>query len=133
MKCDLTIVVEIEKYCQQQSKGDGQEDLASAEIPKANQPWSIGSGKKCLTGRQGRDRDIFHVAVVNESGKEDDGKRSAIVLDEFPQVSRKQLGVTHYAASKGESEDQQADHDREIGRCGSVHSPLPRQDLDAFL
>jgi len=67
---------------------------------------------------------------MHEPSKEDDRKRSSIILDEHPNVMLEQWTLADDAAEISDDEYKQCDHDRQI-EC--LAGSLTRKDLDAFL
>lgn len=131
--CKPTVVVEVEQDRQQNRKWDGKEDIPHVKIPERHQPVSVQGREERPAGGQRCEIYIFHVADMNETREEDNGQRSAIVLEEFPNNPLEETAVSKLAADPPAHQDEKCNHDAQVGRCFSYFAPLPGQDLDALL
>lgn len=69
---------------------------------------------------------------MNEPGEEDNSERSAIVLDELPDVALEERTTSDDSAQVSYSQDQESDGYRQISSWLSG-CPLPCKNLDALL
>lgn len=76
---------------------------------------------------------VPHVSNMDEAGEKDDCQRSTVILDEFSNRTFKQRAFANFTAEVGEHKDQKGNHDRKVRRSFPCYSPLPCQNLDAFL
>lgn len=126
-------MVKPEEYSQQKRKWNGEENLPNIDIPEVDQPFPVKGWKESFAGGQCGDLDTLHVANVNKPSEEDNRQRRAIVFDEFPDISLEETASTEFSADPTAHQNQESDHNAQIGRCLSNLSPLPGQDLDALL
>ena len=129
----LTVMIEPEQDRQENGKRHRQEYITDTHIPKMDQPTTIRRGKECLTRRQSLNDHIPHMSNMNESGKENNRQRRAIILDEFPHMALEKVAFSNNATSVCEPQNQETDHDGDICTVGSSQFPLSGQDLDTFL
>jgi len=126
-------MVKIKKYCEEDSKRHGKKDVANANIPQINKPVSVRGWKKCFRRGERLNSNILHVTVVDEASKENDGQRSAVVFDEFPDPPLKQTALADDSTNVTAHKNQKRNHDTEICGCLSGLVPLPGQNLDSLL
>lgn len=111
---ELTVMIEIKKYGQKHGKGDGKEDVADIDVPEVNKPATIPSRKERFAGWQGLQVDGVHPPYVNESGKEDDGKRGAIILNGLPDRALEKRAAPDDPAEVRNIEDQERYHNGQV-------------------
>lgn len=124
-------MVEPEEDGEQESKGDGDEDVGHGDIPEVDEPappWD--SRHECGSRRQRFDLDFLHLAHVDEAGEENECQRRAVVLEEDAHRVLEQAALAKLATDVGNGEDQQGHDDGEIEGL-SVAEHL--EDLDALL
>ena len=73
------------------------------------------------------------MADVYEASEEDDCQRRAVIFYEFSHVAVEESGFPDDAAEPGDAEDEEGDHDLQIGGGGTGETPLARKYLNAFL
>src|ERR1700761_3706331 len=98
-----------------------------------HKPVTIGSRMEGFARRQGLDMHILHVTNMDESGKENDRQRRAVVLNELPHVALQEVAFSEHAAPIGEAEHQEADHNREVSTRLTGQAPLSSEHLNTFL
>lgn len=96
-------MIKPEQNGQQDGKRDGEKDLADADVPEMDKPTAIGGGEERLACGQRLDVHILHVPHVDKTGEEDDGQRSAVVLDELPHVPLQQVALPEHATTIGKA------------------------------
>src|SRR5271155_480124 len=102
-----TVVIEVEEDCQQDGEWDGEEDVADGDVPEIDQPTSIFGRDECCAGWQGLNTDSLHVADVDESGKENDGERCAVVFYKFSNMSLEEFAFANDATSAADAEHEE--------------------------
>lgn len=128
-----TIVVKIEQNCQEKSKGNRKKDIANADVPKVHQPGAVGCRLERLARGEGCNGDITHSPYVDKPGEEDNGQGRSVVFEKLADVAVEELAFAQLAADPPAHEDEQGDHDAQIGGGSVFRAPLSREDLDAFL
>lgn len=126
-------MIKVEEDRQENGERDREEDVADIDIPEMDEPASVGCREEGLAGGKGLNVDLSHMADVDEAREKHDRQRRAVILDELTDVSLEQAAVSENTAEIAAHEDEQSDHDAQIRRCLAGHTPLPGQDLDAFL
>ena len=91
-------MIEPEENCEKDGEGDSQEDFSHRDFPEGNEPRTIDRRTECSAGRKFLEIDIFHVSNVHEPREEYDRQWRSIILDEFSNMSVKQLRLANNAA-----------------------------------
>lgn len=115
---------------QQQSEGDGEEDVLDVKVPKPDQPGAVHGGQEGDAGGQVLDVDLDHAADVDEAGEEDDGQRGAVVLDKGADVVVEEGALADGVGGVGDGEDEDGGEDAEVEGTGVAQQ---LEDLDALL
>lgn len=126
-------MVEVKQDRQQNRKRNGKEDIPHVKIPEMHQPVSTQGRVERSARGQRREVYVFHVADMDEAREEDDGQRSAIVLEEFPNNPLKETAISKLPTDPTGHENEERNHDAQVGRRLSYLAPLSGQDLDSLL
>lgn len=126
-------MIKVEQDRQENGERDREEDVADIDIPEMDQPASVGCRAEGFARRKGLDVNLSHMADVDESREEHDRQRCAVILDELADVSLEQVAVSEHTADITAHEDEESNHDAQIRRRLTGHTPLSGQDLNALL
>jgi hypothetical protein len=126
-------VVKIEKDREKKCERNSKEDISNTDIPETDQPGTIKCGEESFASRKGSNIHVFHLTDVDEASEEDDGQRSAIVLEEFSNESPEQIAVPQFTTNPCSHENKKRNHDAQIGRGFSYRAPLSGENLNALL
>jgi hypothetical protein len=73
------------------------------------------------------------MAIMDETGEENDGQRSAVVFNKYADTAVEESALSHPSTSIGESQHEQGNRDREERRFPSSLFPLSGDYLNALL
>lgn len=126
-------MIKVKENRQQHGERYRQEYVPDIHIPEINKPAAAESREKSLARGQCFNRYVFHMANVYESRKKHDCKWSAVVLDEFSDISLEEIAFADHATYVGAHEHEKGYHDGKVGRGFARFSPLTCEDLNPLL
>lgn len=76
---------------------------------------------------------IPHMANMDKPREKDNGQRRTVVLQESSNDSKEQSAIAEFSANIATHENEERDHDAQVGCRLPAKAPLPSEDLNPFL